>query len=371
MKKRDTHQIVADMIPRNNAFISFGRAASSAKGGSALILVLWVIGMLAMFISNMAFDAHIEARITSYYRKRHKAASLAHSGVELAKLIMDKSAEINPQSDEEPPKDDSWYMDAKRLAQGNTLTATYPLGEGSIRLSIVTEQARRNVNLLTLEEEWERVLDVGGIPEELWPELIESFLDWTDADDNVRDDGAETEDYYATLEQPYRARNGALYSVDELVRIKGFSPPILYGGPLKMQRGDDEPVFVRGIADMLTTYGDKKINANAAAMRVLMTLPDAEGVSDLVAGAVLEEREGVENDEGIKESEFFENDSDLFARVPELSNGGRRDYVTTVASTFFRITSTGLMHGVERTVSCIVERGPKITRILKWEENED
>ena len=185
-----------------------GSAKPAGNGGSALILVLWVIGVLAMFIGNMAFDAHIEARITSYYRKRHKAVHLAHSGVELAKLIMAKSSEIDPSSEAEPPDDDSWYLDAERLAKGNSLNVTYTLGEGEIVLSIVTEQARRNVNLLTLEEEWEPVLAVGGIPEELWPELIEPFLDWTDKDDSERVDGAETEDYYATLEQPYRARNG-------------------------------------------------------------------------------------------------------------------------------------------------------------------
>ena len=348
------------------------RRVPSAKGGSALILVLWVIGMLAMFISNMAFDAHIEARITSYYRKRHKAANLAHSGIELAKLIMEKSIEIDPNSEEEPPEDDSWYPDAKRLSQGSSLSATYPLGEGEIYLEIVTEQARRNVNLLTKEEEWEPILAVGGIPEDLWPELIEAFLDWVDKDDVERSDGAETEDYYATLDNPYGARNGALYSVDELIRIKGFTQEIIYGGLLVDESGDEgEQVVAFGIADLLTTFGGKKINVNAASRRVLMTLPDPEGIADLVAGAILEELEGFGDDDGTRESEFFENDADLFASVPELSQGGRKDYVTTKSSQYYRITSTGRMNGVERKVSCIVVRNKGDLRILKWEESED
>ncbi|MDE0840261.1 MAG: type II secretion system protein GspK [Kiritimatiellae bacterium] len=348
------------------------RGVPSAKGGSALILVLWVIGMLAMFISNMAFDAHIEARITSYYRKRHKAASLAHSGVELAKMIMEKILEIDPNYEEEPPEDDPWYLDAKRLAQGSSLSATYPLGEGEFHLAIVTEQARRNVNLLTKEEEWEPILAVGDIPEDLWPDLIEAFLDWVDKDDIERSDGAETEDYYATLENPYGARNGALYSVDELIRIKGFTQAIIYGGLLAGESGDDgEPVVVSGIADLLTTYGGKKINVNAASRRVLMTLPDPEGIADLVAGAIFEELEGFEGDDGTTEPEFFEDDADLFRSVPELSQGGRKAYVTTKASQYYRITSTGRMKGVERKVSCIVVRSKGDLRILKWEESED
>jgi general secretion pathway protein K len=348
------------------------RCVPSAKGGSALILVLWVIGMLAMFISNMAFDAHIEARITSYYRKRHKAANLAHSGIELAKLIMEKSTEIDPNSEEEPPEDDRWYSDAKRLAQGNTLTMTYPLGEGEIHLAIVTEQARRNVNLLTKEEEWEPILAVGDIPEDLWPGLIEAFLDWIDKDDVERSDGAETEDYYATLENPYGARNGALYSVDELVLIKGFTQEIIYGGLLEGESGEEgEAVIASGIADLLTTFGDKQINVNAASERVLMTLPDPEGIADLVAKAILEQLEGFESDDGTHEPEFFENDADLFQRVPELSQGGRKAYLTTKSSQYYRITSTGKMKGVERKVSCIVVRSKGDLRILKWEESED
>lgn len=343
----------------------------ATRQGSALIIVLWVIGMLAMFISNMAFDAHIEAKITSYYRKRHKAVHLAHSGVELAKLILNKSTEIDPNSDAEPPEDDSWFMDAKQLAQGNSLSATYPLGEGEIHINIVTEQARRNVNLLTREEEWEPVLAVGDIPEEYWPELIECFLDWTDSDEEERADGAESEEYYETLEHPYRARNGALYSVDELVRIKGFTREIVYGGVLGSDDEGDDPVTVSGIADLLTTFGDKKINVNAASTRVLMTLPDPEGIADIIAGAVLEERDGYEDADGVREPEYFESDGDLFARVPDLATGGRKDYVTTQTSKYFRITSTGRLMGVERKVSCIVERGSKNIRILKWEESED
>src|SRR3989339_1787944 len=35
------------------------------SSGSALIVVLWVIGLLSMFVMAFAFDMHVEARITS------------------------------------------------------------------------------------------------------------------------------------------------------------------------------------------------------------------------------------------------------------------------------------------------------------------
>ncbi len=351
--------------------LRFASKSDARCSGSALVIVLWVIGALSMFIGSMAFEAHIEARITSYYRKRHKAVHLAHSGVEVAKLLMAKSAEIEPFSEAAPPEDDSWYSDAKSLAEGNDLSAVYPLGEGEIKLRIVTEQARRNVNLLQKEEEWEPVLAVGDVPEHLWPELIESFLDWTDKDDEARSDGAETDDFYASLEKPYKARNGPLYTVAELVRIKGFTPSIVYGGALEGEdASEEEPVVMSGIADLLTTYGDKKINVNAASRRVLMTLPDPEGIADLVADAIIEEREGVEDEEGNREPAYFRNESELYDLVPELGGGARKEYVTTKSSKFYRITSVGAVHGVERTVDCIVESDRRNLRILKWEEKE-
>ena len=46
-----------------------------ARRGAALVVVLWVVGILAMLVGSFTFDAHIESRIISHYRKRMKADS--------------------------------------------------------------------------------------------------------------------------------------------------------------------------------------------------------------------------------------------------------------------------------------------------------
>jgi len=207
------------------------------------------------------------------------------------------------------------------------------------------------------------VLEVGNIPEELWPELIESFLDWTDKDDTERADGAETEEYYAELEPPYKARNGNLFTVEELLQIKGFSRAIVEGGFLDPDA--EEPIRVYGIKDLLTTFGDKKINVNLASRRVLMTLPNNTGDADLIAGAIREALDPEVNEDG-----YFLNDADMFSNVPELGVGGRREYVTTAPSSIFRITSRGIVGNVERKVWCIAEVKGAGIRILRWEEED-
>jgi hypothetical protein len=112
-----------------------------------------------------------------------------------------------------------------------------------------------------------------------------------------------------------------------------------------------------------TVYGDGKVNVNAASKRVLMTLP---GVDDLVAGAIMEEREGLLYEGAEQEDRSFRGADDLFRRVPGLE-AGLRNYITT-DSAIYRVTAVGNVNGVERRVWCIVTQSGKTMRILRWRE---
>ena len=352
------------------------RRRSPPTRGSALIVVLWVVALLSMMVGSFAFDAHIEARITSYYRKRAKAEYLAESGIEIAKMLMVKSGEIQkdaPASDE--AKEDRWYDAAKLLADNLVLgreaksVVEEKLGEGTITVEIMAEQARRNINNLgrtdqEREENLERILEVAGVPEALFPTLIDSYLDWTDADDIQRADGGE-DDHYGSLESPYKVKNGPLDTTGELLLVKGFTKTILYGGTIETGRLNEEPVMTTGIDDMLTTYGDGKVNVNAASPRVLRTLP---GVTEDLAGAIIEEREGWYKEGSRKQDTSFKSPEDLVARIPELG-AGIKDWVTT-ASGIYRITSVGNVGGVRFEIWCIVQRGDSDFTVLRWREEK-
>jgi len=326
-----------------------------------------VIVILSMLVGSFLFHAHVEARLTSYYRNRRKAEYLARSGLEVAQMLMEKSGtdlETEGYVDEE----DRWKEPAKRLADGLSLRGLREtLGEGEIILDIVPEPARRNVNLLS-EEDWERILELCGVPEEMWPELIDPFFDWIDKDPDPRYDGAETDDYYATLEEPYVAKNAPLDTVGELLLIRGFTRAILYGGTLDTGFEGEEPVQVTGIHDLLTTYGDGKVNVNAATTRVLMTLP---GVDGTVAERIIEEREGTVDTYGEREDSSFKNVNDVTTRIWDLDPDARKHMTTD--SKIFRVTSVGEVAGVRKEVWCIIEHGGgkgKRGRILRWREQD-
>jgi type II secretory pathway component PulK len=58
--------------------------------------------------------------------------------------------------------------------------------------------------------------------------VADAILDWLDEDDEAREYGAESA-YYATLEPPYAPKNGPLDTVEELLRVRGVTPEMLFG----------------------------------------------------------------------------------------------------------------------------------------------
>lgn len=341
------------------------------KRGSALIIVLWVVALLSVLIGGFAFDMHVEAKIVSYLRKRLKAEYLSKAGLEYAQALLIHSQEIKGKGDSEEMKGKYWYNEARQLRQGHAIMGLKEkLGEGVFVLDIFPEGALRNINALK-EEDWELIFEMSHVPSEKWPELIDCLNDWRDPDDEVSKDGAETDDYYARLDPPYKARGhratgskdpkrapsdkmANLDTVEELLLIKGWNDAILYGG--YEEEGETNTTAMTGIIDLLTASPDagEQVNINAATKRVLMTLP---GIDDTLAEAIITERnkgdrQGLTGTSQIDEDSTFKGMSDLFSRVPELSRLKAEDQqrlktLGGTASSVLRVRSSGVVQGVE------------------------
>ena len=59
-------------------------------------------------------------------------------------------------------------------------------------------------------------------------ELADAILDFIDEDDDIRTYGAESE-YYQSLPNPYSAKNGQLSTFEELLKVRGVTPELLFG----------------------------------------------------------------------------------------------------------------------------------------------
>lgn len=349
------------------------------RTGSALILVLWIIGMLSLILISFSFDAHLEGKLASFSRKKSRAEAFANSGFELAKSYIHRSHVVTGKESSTEIEDDYQYKVANNLRLGKSETVYYPFynsaGEeiGSVQVSIEPEDLLRNVNKLT-EEDWERIFTVMGLPDDYWPDLIDSFYDWTDSDDEARDNGAETTDYYADLNPAMAAANGPLNDIRELLLIKNFTEPILVGGSLNPEDPIERQIVLsNGVERLFTTYGEGKININAIhndaqGRAILQTLPGVE--DEITAGAILEERESALNYMGDDEMvpTAFESVADARTRLADIvSDDGFFNHITT-QSKIYRITSIGQADRVTKRIWAIVQFEGDFMRILRWRE---
>jgi general secretion pathway protein K len=338
------------------------RAPRAPREGAALVVALWTVLILSLLISGLAYEMHIEAGITSYARKRLKAQVAARGGVEYAKFLMAKSFETSAfeESDEEK---EALRILAKNLEKGIGVSgAQVEQGESRAVVDILPEAGRRNVNTLQ-DEDWEELLDQAGVPEEIWPDLIDCFMDWTDGGDEHRLNGAEENDSFYK-EQGYVPKNAPLDTVDELLLIKGFTPAIVYGGPPTDPKG--EPL--RGIAHLLTTFGDGKVNVNTASREVLMTLTSRGKMMDeWVVDDLLKYRLG---DDGVPNTE-----DDGFTSVQEAINksgmdSALADKISVSDRQFVRVVSIGENNGVRSGVWAVFEVGAKKVTPIYWREEQ-
>lgn len=346
------------------------------KRGSALILVLWIIGMLSMITLSFVFDAHLEGKIVSYSRKQLKCEVLASSGIELAKSYLNRSREVTGNESDDDIENDPQYREADELRQGRSVTISREMttsdGEyaGTITVSIEPEESLRNLNKLT-EEDWERIFELEGIPEDYWPDLIDSYFDWTDDDDEPRENGAETDDYYSTLTPPYSAANAPFQTVEELARVKGFTSAILNGGILNPEAPPESQIVIsNGISRLFTTYGSGKVNINALGndslgQTILQTLP---GVDDIGAGAIIEERENSSYTDSDEDERSFRSVDNARTRLNDYVEDNEFFNNISTGSEIFNITSVGQYDQVTKKVSAVVYVKGDIWRILEWRE---
>jgi general secretion pathway protein K len=338
-------------------------ADSSSRRGAALVVALWTVLLLGLLIGSLAYEMHIEAGITSYARKRLKAQAAARGGVEYAKFMLAKSFETSSFEETEEDKE-AFRIMTKNLERGIGITGlTVEMGESTAVVDILPESGRRNVNLLQ-DEDWEELLDQCGVPEELWPELIDCFMDWVDGDELHRMNGAEEDDPFYK-EREYEPKNAPLDTVDELLLIKGFTPEIVYGGPSSDPRG--EPL--RGMAHLLTTFGDGKVNVNTASREVLMTLTAGNGrmmdewvVEDILANRLGED--GLPN----TEDDGFKNVGEVISKTGMPAALG--DKLSVSDRSFVRVISMGENNGVKSGVWAIFEVGDRDITPLYWREEQ-
>jgi general secretion pathway protein K len=321
-----------------------------SREGSALIVALWVLIILSLLVGAFAFDMHVEAGITSYYRKRLKAQYLSYAGVEYTKVILSKESS----KEEILPEGEAEVNDLRKtLEVGGEAIVSRELGAGTIEIKIKPETSKWDVNKIS-DEVWKEILEFSGVPTDKVDELIDCFRDYTDPGDEHQLNGAESDDPFYE-QRGYECKNAPVDSIEELLRIKGFTPSIVYGGPADNK--DDEDL--KGIADVLTVWGNgDKIDAMSSTEKAL------NGILDLNEDEIRRLIESRTSEDGKIPKDLQE----LLAKagVPgdfeKVLGWGKPSYV--------EVTSVGSVQGVRSTVVCtLFIEGDKSTPVA-WREGD-
>jgi general secretion pathway protein K len=182
--------------------------------GIALILALMVMSLATMTAVSLSSDQQLFFRRTENLLYHEQAYQYLLGAEDWGKQVLARDFTANKIDS----KKDDWA----------TILPPIPVEGGTVGGTIEDLQGRFNINNLADPkdtaslEAFRELLSINKIP----PDLANAVLDWLDTDQNARfPDGAEDVDY-TQGERAYRAANGLMGSVSELLYIKGFTYPM-------------------------------------------------------------------------------------------------------------------------------------------------
>ncbi|MDZ8117858.1 general secretion pathway protein GspK [Pontiella agarivorans] len=319
------------------------------KEGAALLVAIMVLLILGLIIGSFAFEVNLEAMLVSYKRKKWRAEMMAHSGLEYARAILDEQAKAKQLEIEDLDEDkDGFMQDALFVQRGLAVNRTFSFDDGSeFTIAIESAEAGRNINLLT-RDQWLDIFEMANVPNTDWDAMIDCLIDWTDESDEHQLNGAESDDPFYQ-DAGYPVKNGPLDSVEELLLIKNWGPEILYGKP-----ADEESDEIFGIYDILTVWGDGKVNLNTASEDLLLSYSEYEDweLESVFEARMGEDMEAGTLDDGIRSLEQVGADAGKFK----------------LQSSFVKVTSVGDIYGQQYQIEAIFLMKSKDSVVVYWNE---
>jgi type II secretory pathway component PulK len=186
-----------------------------------LVAVLLVTVLVTLIAAGLLFRMSAEMAASTADARGEQAYEAALSGLACAGLVVQNAAADaavwydNPEVfQNQLVADDGanrWFF---------TVYADDPVDPSALRYGLTDEAGKINLNVAPAET-------LMGL-RNMTAELVSCLLDYRDADNDARPDGAE-QDYYDGLPRPYVIANGPIATLDELLMVKGFTGQVVYG----------------------------------------------------------------------------------------------------------------------------------------------
>ncbi len=305
--------------------------------GIALVLAVLVLAILIVVVLELVYTARVEEALARNQSEGRQAEMAADAAVELAKALL------------EPRKAAGTEAAAAPAAPGAAETLDTPdsrwagrrsgikLGEADVEMEITDESSKFNLRLLLSENEavkkWAedvllrivksaRTRSEEEEEEEIEPEkIVERIVAWARKGETGSESGVSG---IKAGEDESRFR---LLGIAELAFLEGITPRMLFGEDktaedLEKERKEREEELSKDddeltaedeeetkedipLADVLTVFGDGRVNINTACKEVIMALH--EGITDEVAEKIISHREAVPGAQGGSETPPAQN----------------------------------------------------------------
>ncbi|MHB8908683.1 MAG: type II secretion system minor pseudopilin [Syntrophales bacterium] len=324
-----------------------------SERGVALFLVLWVVALLTVIAGEFCHAIRTEVNITRNFKEETQTYYIAVSGVfwAVGELVVN---ELVPRTAAAP---DSGGKPEDIRGSINTDIPAIPFGDGQFKVENENESGKVNLNRAgePLLKIMLNSFPIGDAEKNI---IVDSIMDWRDKDNLHRLNGAE-DDYYLSLPQPYKSKNGDFTSVDELLLVRGVTPAIFYGGLKDMVSVyQDKETQSVSASPMMVKFDFNRININAASPRMLRSLPR---MTEDAVQAIIKYRE----------MKDFRSLTDLNLAVGSEVFTGISPYITLTLSPYYTIKAVGMLKESQtrQGVQAVVKIDRTLTKgyeVIQW-----
>lgn len=293
--------------------------ARELRRGLILLVVLIIVVLLSLLAAGYTFMVRANLNAAVAYHQQFQARVAAESGVQAA-ITMLRDGRNNPglwydnpdvfkaivvagAPDKVEPinKDttDRYDPNAPQAWRYKVVAPNYD-DPSTVRYGITDECAKLDLNRAT-EPQFRRLFEM-VIPQETTNPvdvnvLVDSLLDWRDGGAAARPNGAK-DDYYSTLDPPYRCKGATFSTIEELLLVRGFSAWVVFGedynrnGLLDPNEDDADASFppdnadgalFAGVSPYFTLWSRERNVANDNSARINLNMKDAQKLQEVMA----------------------------------------------------------------------------------------
>lgn len=308
------------------------------QGGFALLSVLMVVALITMIAAELIYQQHLTLQRSSNMLHQAQSSAVAW-GLE---AWIKKGLSLDAQAGDIDHLNEEWAQPMLPI----------PFEGGEISGQLFDQQGLLNVNNLQQSEaeqreQWQAIFERYFALFELQPGLAAVMIDWVDGDNDLTENGAES-DYYLLQVPPYRTANQKMVLVDEMGLLKGVDTTLL-----------------AQIRPGLSALPEATpINVNTAPIEVLQAL--AEWMSVDLATRWIAQREADPADEPAEFRAFMVSQGIEEAKVNEALT----DTVITTQSNYFLLKGRSAYGDSQLSVGAIFYRkGEQLVNLIqRWVE---